>query len=230
MILTCLRLLQWLSFNHAATSRCDIGSSVKAPSRNKISSAISCRKVNPMLTAVMRLAAIMCNTKQTLLCGHESVASHILYKGAFTPCARRRGASYAIDWVVAVCDFSHRPRTGSGQKLGRARQTVQLGGPTVYGDFMCFTWWQHYRSTGTYCRSMVNHLNPRPVVYDFCRHYFAHCWREINRCFYTIAIKWVPEPFGCASLRDPELLHKVKHAFWQLTSGSSRFAGICHQS
>ena len=22
---------------------------------------------------------------------------------------------------------------------------------------------------------MVNHLNPRPVVYDFCKHYFAHC-------------------------------------------------------
>ena len=22
---------------------------------------------------------------------------------------------------------------------------------------------------------MVNHLNPRPVVYDFCKHYFIHC-------------------------------------------------------
>ena len=22
----------------------------------------------------------------------------------------------------------------------------------VYGVFMCFTWWQHYRSTGIYCR------------------------------------------------------------------------------
>ena len=21
----------------------------------------------------------------------------------------------------------------------------------------------------------MNHLNPRPVVYDFCKHYFAHC-------------------------------------------------------
>ena len=30
-------------------------------------------------------------------------------------------------------------------------------------------------SIGIYCRSMVNHLNPRPVVYDFCKHYFTHC-------------------------------------------------------
>ena len=46
---------------------------------------------------------------------------------------------------------------------------------------MCFTLWQHYRSIGIYCRSMVNHLNPRPVVYDFCKHYFVHwLWRHIG--------------------------------------------------
>ena len=60
--------------------------------------------------------------------------------------------------------------------VGRARQTVQPGGPTVYGDFMCFTLWQHSRSICLYCRSMVNHLDLRPVVYDFCKHYFAHWW------------------------------------------------------
>ena len=96
----------------------------------------------------------------------------------------------------AVCNFSHRPRTGSGWKLGRARQTVQPGGPMVYGDFMCFTLWQHYRSISIYCRSMVNHLNPRPVVYDFCRHYFRtlltaltlylhQCWLFINEAYWT---------------------------------------------
>ena len=45
----------------------------------------------------------------------------------------------------------------------------------VYGNLMCFTLWQHYWSIGIYCWSMVNYLNPRPVVYDFCKHYFAHC-------------------------------------------------------
>ena len=42
----------------------------------------------------------------------------------------------------------------------------------VYGDFRCFTLWQHYWSVGLYCWSMVNHLNPRLVVYNFCKHYF----------------------------------------------------------
>ena len=44
------------------------------------------------------------------------------------------------------------------------------------------------------------------------------------------ASKWVPEPFGQASLRDWELLHVGKHALWQLSSGSSHVSGICHQS
>ena len=33
---------------------------------------------------------------------------------------------------------------------------------------------------------MVNHLNPRPVVYDFCKHYFAHCYTgfsQVNTVF-----------------------------------------------
>ena len=46
----------------------------------------------------------------------------------------------------------------------------------------------------------------------------------------STASKWFPEPFGRASSRDQELLHKGKHAVWQLTSGSSRVSGICHQS
>ena len=32
-----------------------------------------------------------------------------------------------------------------------------------------------YQSMGIYCRSMVNYLKPRPLVYDFCKHYFTHC-------------------------------------------------------
>ena len=39
---------------------------------------------------------------------------------------------------------------------------------------MCFTEWQHYRSIGIYCGSMVNHLNTRQMVYDFCKRYFTH--------------------------------------------------------
>ena len=38
------------------------------------------------------------------------------------------------------------------------------------------------------------------------------------------ASKWVPEPFGQASLRDWELLHVGKHALWQLSSGSVQYA------
>ena len=63
-------------------------------------------------------------------------------------------------------------------------------------------------------------------------------WREINRRFYTIlrgrlvppASKWVPEPFGRTSLRDQELLHEGKDAFWQFTNGCCHGSGICHQS
>ena len=68
---------------------------------------------------------------------------------------------------------------------------------------------------------------------------YAIDWVEGNSTgVYTIArgrlappaIKRVPEPFGLASSRDREQLHEGKHAFWQLTSGSSRVSGICHQS
>ena len=46
---------------------------------------------------------------------------------------------------------------------------------SIHGDFICFTLWHHSRSIRIYCWSMVEHLNPRPVVYGFCKHYFAHC-------------------------------------------------------
>ena len=63
-----------------------------------------------------------------------------------------------------------RPRTGRPVGISNT-----AGGPTVYGDFMCFTLWQHNQPTGIYCRPMVNLFNPRPEVYDICKYYFAHC-------------------------------------------------------
>ena len=55
-------------------------------------------------------------------------------------------------------------------------------------------------------------------------------WREINHRTRSLhaTSKWVSEPFGRASSRDRELLHKGKHAFWQLTSGSSHVSDIWH--
>ena len=55
-------------------------------------------------------------------------------------------------------------------------QTVQPGGATVYGDFMCFTLWQHYRSIpDTVSLQWIILTLDHTVVYDFCKHYFAHC-------------------------------------------------------
>ena len=81
----------------------------------------------------------------------------------------------------------------------------------------CCRLWYHYMTSKYHVRSqqlegLLHHARceaRRGVRHDWLG------WREINRCFYTIAQgrlppsgKWVPEPFAQVSLHDRELLHE----------------------